>query len=205
MDFSDAPHLIEGRYRYLLHVRDLASQCHLAALPVLQPTAASVIGLLRALCAHVDPPLVLKVDNGAPFISHDLRGWAGTVGTQLLYSPPCCPRYNGAIEASIASITTRAHHAAVATGQPEAAWTCDHVEAARAGCQCHHARVGSYRPTRHGNGRRASPSSSDSASRGRARARCVVGSISHRVCNSASRLWIHCADSGTFQSHGGRI
>lgn len=131
MDFSDAPHQIEGQYRYLLHVRDLASHYHLAALPVMQTTATTVCGLLRRLCAHVGAPLVLKVDNGSSFVSHDLRDWARRCGTQLLYSPPCCPRYNGSIEASIASITTRAHHAAVGGGHPEV-WTCDDVEAARA-------------------------------------------------------------------------
>jgi transposase InsO family protein len=130
MDFSDAPQLIEGQYRQVLHVRDLASQCHLMALPVLRSTGAVVGGVLRALCADRDPPLVLKVDNGAPFISRDLRRWARTVGTQLLYSPLRCPRYNGAIEASIASITTRAHHAAVANGHPET-WTCEDLEWAR--------------------------------------------------------------------------
>lgn len=131
MDVSEAPFPIEGQYRYVLHVRDLASQYHLAALPIARPTGAAVDGLLRALCAAAAPPLVLKVDNGAPFISHDLRGWARQVGTQLLYSPPRCPRYNGTIEASIASITTRAHHAAAAADHP-ASWTCDDVAAARA-------------------------------------------------------------------------
>jgi transposase InsO family protein len=131
MDFSEAPQPIEGAYRYVLHVRDLASQYHLAALPVARPTASAVCDLLRALCAITDAPLVLKVDNGAAFVSRELRDWARRCGTQLLYSPPCCPRYNGAIEASIASITTRAHHAAAAADHPES-WTCDDVEAARA-------------------------------------------------------------------------
>jgi hypothetical protein len=130
MDVSEAPRRIEGQYRFVLHVRDLASQCHLAALPIARPTGAAAGGLLRALCADIVPPFVLKVDNGAAFVSHDVRGWAGTVGTHLLYSPPRCPRYNGAIEASIASITTRTHHAAVAHGHPDT-WTCEDLELAR--------------------------------------------------------------------------
>ena len=132
MDLSVAPHPIDGQYRYVLHVRDLASHYHLAALPIVRPTAVGVCDLLRALCAEIAPPLVLKVDNGAPFLSHALRDWAAAVGTQLLYSPPGCPRYNGAIEASIGAITTRAHHAAAAAGHP-ASWTCDDVEVARGG------------------------------------------------------------------------
>ncbi len=130
MDFSVAPQRIEGHYRYLLHLRDLASQYHVAALPVARATATAACGLLRAVCATMPAPLVLKVDNGSAFQSAALQAWARLVGTRLLYSPPCCPRYNGTIEASIASITTRAHHAAVAAGHP-ARWTCEDVEAAR--------------------------------------------------------------------------
>lgn len=131
MDFSVAPHPIDGQYRYLLHVRDLVTHYHLAVLPVIRPTAAAVTGLLRAICATVAAPLVLKVDNGSAFIGQPLRDWAATMGTELLYSPPRCPRYNGAIEASIASITTRVHHAAAAAGHPEV-WTCADLETARA-------------------------------------------------------------------------
>lgn len=130
MDFSVAPHRIDGQYRYLLHVRDLASHYHLAVLPVIRPTAAAVIGLLRAICANVEAPLVLKVDNGAAFVSGPVVDWAAAMGTQLLHSPPCCPRYNGAIEASIGAIATRAHHAAVANGHP-GMWACEDVELAR--------------------------------------------------------------------------
>jgi transposase InsO family protein len=130
MDYSEAPCAIDGRYRFLLHVRDLASGYDLAALPVDAPTAATGRGLLQALCARTRAPLVLKVDNGPAFRSHLLRTWAQAVGTQLLYSPPHYPRYNGAIEATIASVTTRAHHAAVAAGHPQV-WECADVERAR--------------------------------------------------------------------------
>jgi transposase InsO family protein len=131
LDFSQPPIPIDGRYRQLLHVRDLASQYHLAALPVMHADATTVCGLLRALCAQHAAPLVLKVDNGSPFISGDVRAWARANRVQLLHSPPRCPRYNGTIEASIASITTRTHHAAVAEDHPEM-WTCRDLEQARA-------------------------------------------------------------------------
>lgn len=135
-DFSDAPQPIDGEYRCLLHVRDLASQQVLAALPVPRPTAGAVCDLLRALCATHPAPLVLKVDNGAAFGSHDLRAWATAVGTLVLYSPPRCPRYNGSMEAGIGALTTRAHHAAAAAGHPEY-WTCADVEAARIQANAH--------------------------------------------------------------------
>lgn len=135
-DFSDAPVPIDGDFACVLHVRDLASQQYLAALPVPRPTATAVCDLLRALCARHAAPLVLKVDNGAAFGSHDLHSWAQARGTALLYSPPRCPRYNGSIEASIGALTTRAHHAAAAAGHPEY-WTCADVEAARIQANAH--------------------------------------------------------------------
>ena len=129
-DFSEPPQPIDGDYHYVLHVRDVASQQYLAALPVPRPTATAVCDLLRALVVTHAAPLVLKVDNGAAFGSHELQGWAKAHGTAILYSPPRCPRYNGSIEASIGALTTRAHHAAAAAGHPEY-WTCDDVERAR--------------------------------------------------------------------------
>lgn len=136
MDFSAAPQPIDGEYRCVLHVRDLASHQYLAALPVPQPTATAVCDLLCALTAAHAAPLVLKVDNGAAFGSHQLQRWAAAHGTTLLYSPPACPRYNGSIEASIGALTTRAHHAAAAAGHPEY-WTCADVEAARIQANVH--------------------------------------------------------------------
>lgn len=130
MDLSEAPQRIDETYRYVLHVRDLASQYYLAAHPVRRGSARVVCDVLRAICADAAPPLVLKVDNGSPFISRDLQAWAARAGTLLLHSPPACPRYNGSIEASIGALTTRAHDVAAAAGHPEW-WTSHDVEAAR--------------------------------------------------------------------------
>jgi hypothetical protein len=130
IDISQPAQPIDGTYRYIVHVRDLGSQCHLAAIPIARATAMAVCAVLRALIATADAPLVLKLDNGAPFVSAVTRAWARTVGTTLLYSPPRYPRYNGAIEASIGALTTRLHHAAVAAGHPHY-WTCDDLEHAR--------------------------------------------------------------------------
>jgi hypothetical protein len=135
-DFSDAPVPIDGQYPCVLHVRDLASQQYLAALPVPHPSARTVCDLLAALTAAHAAPLVLKVDNGAAFGSHDLQAWAAAHGTAVLYSPPRCPRYNGSIEASIGALTTRAHHAAAAAGHPTY-WTCTDIEAARLQANAH--------------------------------------------------------------------
>lgn len=135
-DFSEPPVPIDGEYPCVLHVRDLASQHYLAALPVPHPTASAVCDLLGALTAAHAAPLVLKVDNGAAFGSHQLQRWATAHGTTLLYSPPRCPRYNGSIEASIGALTTRAHHVAAAAGHPTY-WTCTDIEAARLQANAH--------------------------------------------------------------------
>lgn len=131
MDFSDPPQPIAGGGDTLLHVRDLARPPHLAAQPAARATAAAACDLLRALCATHDAPLVLKIDNGAACVSRALQAWAAGVGTVLLYSPPCCPRYNGGIEASIGALTMRTHLAAAAAGHPEY-WTCEDLAAATA-------------------------------------------------------------------------
>lgn len=130
LDWSVPPQPIDGRYRAVVHVRDLASHYHLAALPVRRVTATVVCDLLHALCVSGTAPLVLKLDNGAACRSHALQTWAHGVGTRLLYSPPRWPRYNGAIEASIGAISTRTHHAAADAGHP-GEWSTDDVEAAR--------------------------------------------------------------------------
>jgi hypothetical protein len=48
----------------------------------------------------------------------------------LLYSPPYYPAYNGACEAGVGSIKTRAHHLAARAGRA-GEWTLDDVEGAR--------------------------------------------------------------------------
>jgi hypothetical protein len=129
MDFADAPQPIEGQYRYLLHVRDLASQCHLAAIAVRRATAQVVRDLLEALCATTDAPLVLKVDNGSAF-GLALQQWAAANGVCVLYSPPAHPAYNGSIEASIGALALRAQQAAADNGHP-AIWTLEDLVTAR--------------------------------------------------------------------------
>ena len=51
-DFSDAPQPIDGDYRCVLHVRDLASQQYLAALPVPRPTATAGVRFAARALGH---------------------------------------------------------------------------------------------------------------------------------------------------------
>jgi putative transposase len=122
---------IDGRFPYLLAVRDLASGYVLAWLPVTAATAAVTRALLAQLFAQYGPPLLLKLDNGSAFRDAGLQCWLAAVGVFLLYSPPHCPAYNGSIEATIGSLKTRTEHQALLHGRP-GAWTSADVLAARA-------------------------------------------------------------------------
>jgi len=130
MDFTEPPAPIEGRYGYLLLVRDLSSGATLLALPCEDETAKTAMDALGSLFLEHGAPLVLKADNGAAFIAQDLRALCGARGVTLLYSPPYYPAYNGSCEAGGGSIKTRAHHLAARQGRP-GEWTLDDVEGAR--------------------------------------------------------------------------
>ncbi len=130
MDFSEPPAEIDGRYQSLLLVRDLGSGEQLAALPVLSANSDAVCALLEALFRQHGAPLVMKCDNGSPFLTPEVDWLFVLWGVERLLSPPGYPQYNGACEAGIGSIKTRAHHIAARNGRP-GQWTCDDVEEAR--------------------------------------------------------------------------
>jgi hypothetical protein len=66
---------IEGRWPNLLAVRDLASGCQLAWLPVPDETAETTIQALQWLFLEHGALLVLKCDNGSGFIAEAMRGF----------------------------------------------------------------------------------------------------------------------------------
>jgi transposase InsO family protein len=130
VDFSDAGLDIEGTFPYLLLVRDLSTGYTLLSLPCLAQDAATVCAALDALFASEGAPLVLKADNGSGFIAAATVQLLATHEVLLLRSPPGTPAFNGACEAGVGSIKTRAHHLAAARGRVTC-WSCDDVEAAR--------------------------------------------------------------------------
>jgi transposase InsO family protein len=130
IDYAQPPLPIEGRYRYLLAVRDLASGQQLAWLPVVDPDARAACDLLKALFREHGAPLVLKADNGSPFHSAETQKLLQQENVVPLFSPVRMPRYNGACEAGIGSMKTRTHHEAARHDHP-GEWTCDDCEAAR--------------------------------------------------------------------------
>jgi len=130
MDYTKPPAPVDALYPQVLAVRDLGSHTALAALPVGSATAAATVALLESLFVEYGPPLVIKCDNGSNLKCDEVRRLLHAHGVVLLPSPPETPRYNGACEAGIGSLKTRAHHLAASHGRP-GEWTCDDVEGAR--------------------------------------------------------------------------
>lgn len=130
MDYTDPPAPIEAQYPAILCVRDLGAGVTLAAIPVPDLEAATLLPILAALFVRYGVPLVIKADNGSAFIAMETRRFLAERGVRALYSPPGMPRFNGACEAGNGAIKTRAHYIAARNGRP-AHWTCNDVEAAR--------------------------------------------------------------------------
>ena len=129
MDFTEPPAPIDGQYRYLLLVRDLASGRQLLAMPCHGEGAGVVVDVLRMLFEHEGRPLVLKMDNGSAFISESVATLLREHGVLALFSPPGTPAYNGSVEAGIGSLEVRAFYQSARHDRP-GEWTCDDVAAA---------------------------------------------------------------------------
>jgi transposase InsO family protein len=130
IDHAKPPQPIDGRYSYLIAVRDLASGRQLLWLPQSQATSQQTIVALSSLFALHGAPLVLKMDNGPAFYAGDLLDFLTRHLVIPLFSPPHTPRYNGAIEAGIGSLKTRTEVQATHHGHP-AHWTWDDAAAAQ--------------------------------------------------------------------------
>jgi len=130
LDHTEPPSPIDGQYRFVLTVRDLASGCTLAAMAVASEDAITTIDVLRALFAQYGPPLLLKADNGSGFTSVLMRAFLNHHDVQLLLSPAYTPTYNGACEAGNGTIKHLTHQIACRHNRPEC-WTLDDLEAAR--------------------------------------------------------------------------
>lgn len=121
---------IDGRYGYLLDVRDLASGYIIESMPLEAATADLVGSTLERLYDTLGAPLVIKTDNGSEFIGDGSGDRHHPWGVEQLLSPPYTPQYNGACEAGHGSIRYRAELLARRDGRP-GRWTLDHLEGAR--------------------------------------------------------------------------
>ena len=129
IDYTGPLTPIEGRFPYLLAVRDLASGQQLLWLPAEEAAGRVAADALTGLFMAHGAPLVLKCDNGASFTSGTVRQLNHDFGVKMLFSPPRMPRYNGAIEAGIGSLKARTEHHAARHGRPDQ-WIFDDVAAA---------------------------------------------------------------------------
>jgi transposase InsO family protein len=130
IDFSGPRLAVEGHYRYLLAVRDLASGYQLLWQPVESATAEVALDALKTLFAEHGMPLVIKCDNGSAFISAVVSELLAKRDVMVLFSPPHLPRYNGAIEAGIGSLKARTDTQAARSGHA-GQWSWDDVAVAR--------------------------------------------------------------------------
>jgi hypothetical protein len=130
MDFTDPPQDVDGKYSKILVVRDLSSGKTLGAQPLVAEGSKATRDLLVALCFEHGVPLVIKSDNGSSFIAEELQKFLLQWFVWQLLSPPGTPEYNGACEAGIGGIKTRAHELSARHDRP-GEWTCDDVEGAR--------------------------------------------------------------------------
>jgi transposase InsO family protein len=130
MDYTEPPCPIDGLYPSILVVRDLTSGMQLLALPVPSACATQTAAALISLFKQHGAPLVLKSDNGSALTAGEVTSLLEDYHVYHLLSPPRLPSYNGACEAGIGSLKTRAHHEA-ARNDRAGEWTCDDVEAAR--------------------------------------------------------------------------
>ena len=146
MDFTEPPAWIDGVYRYLLVIRDLASGRQLLTQPCTHPSAQLTLDALRTSFLWCGKPLVLKMDNGSAFIAAEVKTFLAGLGVFPLYSPPCTPSYNGSVEAGIGALEVRAFFESARHDRP-GRWTSDDVAAARLQANATIRRFGPGTPT----------------------------------------------------------
>jgi transposase InsO family protein len=130
IDFSGPLTAVDGRFSYMLAVRDVCTGEQLLWLPVENATGEVARDALAGLFATHGAPLVLKSDNGSPFTGSVVQELLARHEVSSLLSPPYWPRYNGAIEAGIGSLKDRTEAAACRAGHA-GYWTWDNVAQAR--------------------------------------------------------------------------
>ncbi len=97
-DFKERREPIEGCYSWILAVKDLASRCQLAWLPVEEATARTVQAIYVRLFEEHGRPLVLKSDNGGPFRDEGTKQLLAEYDVIGLFNPRRRPAYNGGVE-----------------------------------------------------------------------------------------------------------
>lgn len=117
MDYTEVAWRIDGKEKYVLSVRDLASGYQLLALVVEHADAETTRHALALLFAEHGPPLVVKSDNGPHFVEAGVRALLDQHHVLHLRSPAGWPAYNGACESGIHWLKARALQFAVREGR----------------------------------------------------------------------------------------
>ena len=120
---------VDGKYPYVLSVRDLVSHYQLAWQPVPDVGAETTAAVLSSLFWEHGPPLVFKTDNGSGFIGQGTSGLLAAWGILHLRSPVATPQYNGSCEAAGGSHKKITHDQAALTGHPDR-WTSEDLRRA---------------------------------------------------------------------------
>ena len=129
MDFLKPPAAVDGVGIVVLAVRDLASGRQLLWQAFTEETAAVVCGALEQLFRQHGPPLVMKCDNGSPFIAEVTCVVHVQWRVSVLFSPPRMPRYNGACERGNGMLRTFTDELAVQEGR-RGVWLTSDLERA---------------------------------------------------------------------------
>jgi transposase InsO family protein len=124
IDYTGPLPAVDDRYPHLLAVRDLATGMQLLWRPLSAANGENAADALERLFAVHGAPLVLKSDNGGPFIGGAVPDLLREHRVESLLSPPRWPRYNGAIEAGIGAMKERTDAHAARAGHARS-WTID--------------------------------------------------------------------------------
>ena len=128
-DFKERSEPLEGRYGWILAVKDLASRCQLAWRPVEKATAEVVQATYTQLFAEHGPPLVMKSDNGGQFQADSTKQVLTDYAVTPLFNPRRRPSYNGGIERANAQLASYQEASAESHGRPGLP-TCDDARSA---------------------------------------------------------------------------
>lgn len=129
-DFKERREPLEGRYGWILSIKDLGSGFQLAWQPLVEATAAEVQAIYAELFAEHGPPLVMKTDNGGQFKADDTKALLAEHRVIPLYSPKRHPQYNGGVERANGQFACYQEALAQHYNRP-AGPTCDDAENAR--------------------------------------------------------------------------
>lgn len=129
-DFKERREPLEGRFGWILSIKDLGSRCQLAWLPLEEATAEAVQAVYQQLFEEHGPPLVMKSDNGGQFRDAGTKALLAAYLVTTLYNPTRRPSYNGGVERANGQLAGYQEALAQMCGRPGLP-TCADAESAR--------------------------------------------------------------------------